>query len=292
MPTTNPRVFPPLVIFGGGNMGSAIVRGGARGLGPLHDGAVLVVEPDRAKHEAFNTLRVPVVPSVRDCRAWLEAAEAHAGLGAQMLLAIKPQSLRAFAAEFRETLGVRTGVMISILAGTPSEAVREALGGSARIVRAMPNLAATIRQGTTAICLGAGSKPGDEAMALAIFKDVGQLVVSIDESMMDAFTAVAGSGPAYVFHLAESMVKAAVKLGFEGSLARDIVRETIAGAGNLLAESSQDPGTLRAAVTSKGGTTEAAVEVLERRAVREAIVEALRAARDRGVELGGQQSGS
>lgn len=111
------------------------------------------------------------------------------------------------------------------------------------------------------------------------------MVVTIEESLMDAFTAVAGSGPAYVF-LAEAMIQASVRLGFDEPTARDIVRETIAGEGNLLAESAEAPEKLRAAVTSKGGTTEAACKKLDEAGVMPALVEAIRAARDRGREFG------
>jgi pyrroline-5-carboxylate reductase len=246
----------------------------------------LVVEPERAKHGPFEELGVSVATSAGEGMAWLEGEESRAGLRGQLFLAFKPQILGQFADEVRASLSGPARVVITILAGTPTAKVHGAFGGAARVVRAMPNLAATIRQGATAICLGAGALQGDDALARAIFEDVGQLVVTIDESLMDAFTAIAGSGPAYIFYLAESMVHAAVKLGFPPEMARDIVRETVAGSGNLLVQSFDDPGTLRAAVTSKGGTTEAALRVFEARGVKEAIVDALVAARDRGVELG------
>jgi len=150
----------------------------------------------------------------------------------------------------------------------------------------MPNLPAKIRQGITALCAGAGTRPGDDSFAREIFGGVGPMVVTIEESLMDAFTAVAGSGPAYVFYLAEAMIQASVRLGFDEPTARDIVRETIAGAGNLLADSAEAPEKLRAAVTSKGGTTEAACKKLDEAGVMPAIVEAIRAARDRGREIG------
>ncbi|MCH9057700.1 MAG: hypothetical protein IIB55_03625 [Planctomycetes bacterium] len=132
--------------------------------------------------------------------------------------------------------------------------------------------------------IGALPTPGDEALALRIFEAVGD-VIRIDEQLMDAFTAVAGSGPAYVFYLAQAMSTAATKLGFDEAQAKQIVQRTIAGAGALLAESPDSPEALRAAVTSRGGTTAAATAVLDESSVMQAMIDAITAAHDRGREL-------
>jgi pyrroline-5-carboxylate reductase len=118
-----------------------------------------------------------------------------------------------------------------------------------------------------------------------LFHAVGPLVVEIREELMDAFTAVAASGPAYVFYLAQAMVLAAVDLGFEYNTAVPMVRATVAGAAALMAQSERTPGQLREAVTSKGGTTEAATNVLDSVAVFESFRKAMRAARDRGAAM-------
>lgn len=276
---------PPLAIVGGGNMGLAIASGGMAGTGPLMRGFVTVAEPDEAKRAAFTALGVATFASAVEAIGAVIAKEEKPG-DAQVLLAVKPQMLAGLAEQSRELFAAESRVVISILAGTPTARVRAMLGPGARVVRAMPNLPAKIRQGTTALCAGAGTRPGDDAFAREIFAGVGPLVVTIDESLMDAFTAVAGSGPAYVFYLAEAMIQAGVRLGFDEPTARDLARETIAGAGNLLAESDEGPEKLRAAVTSKGGTTEAACKKLDEAGVMPALVEAIRAARDRGRELG------
>ncbi len=280
---SEPRI--PLAIIGGGTMGRAIVEGGMTSLA-LHFAPVVVAEPDVTKHGAFRKLDVTaVVGSAAEAMERLgEFEHAYGGRG-QVLLAVKPQMLGAVAGEIGGRIGER--IVITVMAGTPGAKVRAALGGECRVVRAMPNLAAKIRQGTTAVCLSAGAREGDDAFARHIFQGVGQLVVTIDESMMDAFTAVAGSGPAYVFYLAEAMVRAAVELGFDEKMAADIVRETVAGAGALLGEAFDTPEQLRKAVTSKGGTTEAALKVLEESGVPSTIVRALAAARDRGRTLAG-----
>lgn len=280
-----------LVIVGGGNMASAIVRGAlaAKVVTALE---VVVCEPDEAKRRDFLALGVRATGSHGEALGALRE-------DGQVLLAVKPQMLREVGEQMRVGLaGTGRGVIvISVLAGTPSERVRAALGDGARmptgemvgvrVVRAMPNLAASIGQSATALCVGAGASAGDDDFAARLCTGIGSLVVRIDESMMDAFTAVAGSGPAYVFYLAEAMMRAAVELGFDEGTADRVVRETVLGAATLLAESFESPSKLRAAVTSKGGTTEAATRVMDERGVMEAMIAALRAARDRGAELSG-----
>ncbi|MCC6676342.1 MAG: pyrroline-5-carboxylate reductase [Phycisphaerales bacterium] len=273
---------PVLAVIGGGNMAHAIL-GRARGA-TLQAALVVVAEPDVGKHAGLRQMGVEAVPTAAEAMARLAGAETHPGAG-QILLAVKPQMLRAVAEEIGPALASTSRVVISILAGVPSARVREVLGGSVRVVRAMPNLAARIGRGATALCAGAGAAPGDEELAGKLFADVSGLVVRIDEGLMDAFTAVAGSGPAYVFYLAEAMVSAAESLGFDNETAMRMVRETIAGAGALLAESADGPAELRAAVTSRGGTTAAALAVLDGAGVRVQLERAIAAARDRGAEL-------
>jgi pyrroline-5-carboxylate reductase len=279
-----------LAIIGGGNMAQAIVRGGLRA-GVLERDGVMVAEIDAARREAMAHEGVGVSGSAAEALRWLRQREEGAGPGGgQVLLAVKPQSLAAVAAEIGSEFGATSGacrrVVISILAGTPSQRVRSQLGPPAAIVRAMPNLAAGIGQGATAVCLGAGTGPGDDVVALELFRGVGPLVVSLPEELMDAFTAVAGSGPAYLFYLAEAMMRGAGQLGFAKPMADAVVRQTLRGAAELLSRTGKSPTELRAAVTSKGGTTEAAVEVLDLKSVTDAIVAALEAATTRGRQLG------
>jgi pyrroline-5-carboxylate reductase len=273
----------PLAIIGGGHMAQAILAGG-HAAAALDPAATIVAEPDPAKHPALAAHGIHIVATAAQAAQWLLKNESAPGQG-QILLAIKPQMLAPVAADLSPILSGIPRIVITILAGTPSATVRSALGPATRVVRAMPNLAARIRRGATALCLGDGALPGDDAFAQQLFRAVGHLVVPLDESMMDAFTALAGSGPAYVFYLAEAMVSAAVEVGFDEPTAIHIVRETIAGAGGLLAAATESPAALRAAVTSKGGTTEAAARVLDHARVHEAITQAITAARDRGREL-------
>jgi pyrroline-5-carboxylate reductase len=175
---------------------------------------------------------------------------------------------------------------MSILAGMPTEKIRESIGEQVAVIRLMPNLPVRIRKSATAIALGAGTQEGDDQRAQEIFGAVGR-VVNIDESLMDAFTAVGGSGPAYLFYLAEAMIKAAMEVGFDRDTAEWAVRWTLGGAAAVLESTDQPAETLRAAVTSRGGTTAAAMTVLEEAKVIDAFVRAIRAARDRGRELAG-----
>jgi len=279
---TSTPVSPPLAVIGGGNMAQAILAG-FRAAAPTHAFAAAVAEPDAAKHPRLAPLADAVVPDGPAALRWLRERETP-DLPGQVLLAVKPQSLPGVAAEWRPHLD-RRRVVISILAGTPTRTIRDLLGPNAAVVRAMPNLPARIRQGATAICLGDGAAPGDDDFALALFRGIGPLVLRIDESLMDAFTAVAGSGPAYLFYLAEGMLHAAVRLGFEQEVALRIVTATLDGASAMLSAAEVSPAELRARVTSKGGTTAAAMAVFEEARTLETIVTAIRAARDRGAEL-------
>lgn len=278
-------------VIGGGVMAGAIIRGCLRA-GVATAGDWVVAEPDEGKRAAFDAIGVASVASSAALADWL-------GPQTQVILAVKPQYFEAVA---RESAGLDWGrVVISILAGTPSARIRAALGGGpgplgqggARVLRAMPNTPARIGEGATGVALGAGAREGDETEALAIFRGIGPVVERIDEDLMDAFTAVAGSGPAYLFYLAEAMTRAAVELGFEAEMADRVVRQTLRGAGALLgSDTERSSSELRAAVTSKGGTTAAATAVLEAAGVMETLGRALTAARDRGRELAQGKAGA
>jgi pyrroline-5-carboxylate reductase len=254
-----------LVIVGGGNMGAALLRGVA---------GAIVAEPDPARRAAVQSMGAAVVSGVGEA---LRASHADA----MVVLAIKPQVFSEVAAEAWGELGGR--LVLSIMAGVTLERLRRELGTD-RVVRSMPNLPAAIGRGITAIAREGGTRE-DRQRAVALLRGVGQ-TIEIDEGLMDAFTAVAGSGPAYVFHLAEAMVCGAEAAGFDHSTATAIVRRTLAGAAEMLAEDPREPDQLRAAVTSTGGTTAAALGVLEGAGWCAATSRAILAARDRGRELG------
>lgn len=270
-----------LIVIGGGNMARALILG-AIARQSATPSTFVVCEPDRARREAFRS--GVFVGRVERAEATIGEAMRGAAPQDQALLAVKPQALPEVARELAPLLGGGRRVVITILAGTASARVRTALGGACAVVRGMPNLPASVGRGAAAIALGAGAVAGDDALALELFSGSGE-VVRIEERMMDAFTALAGSGPAYVFYLAEAMERAAREMGFGEDVADRVVRAVVAGSGEMLARAESGAAELRAAVTSKGGTTEAGVRVLDQEGVMSAIVRAIVAARDRGAEL-------
>jgi len=271
-----------LTLFGAGNMGAAILRGAVRG-GLLRPEEILVVEPDAGKRAAMAALgcAVAAAPSAGVASPGDAAERASPGV---ILLAVKPQMFPMLA----EAIGVLPSptIAISIMAGLRSDSIRAALGPNSRVIRAMPNTPSQLGAGMTAVARGAGAEPGDEEFALRLFGAVGR-VERVEETLMHAVTAVSGSGPAYLFLLAEAMERAAGEVGFTPSQARIFVTQTIVGAAALLAQTGDGPASLRAAVTSKGGTTEAAIATMQAAGLEAAIIAGIVAARDRGETLGG-----
>ncbi|MBT8484800.1 MAG: pyrroline-5-carboxylate reductase [Phycisphaerales bacterium] len=266
-----------LGIIGGGNMGLAIARGAvaARVLAPA---AIAVADPD---------------PQRRDLAADLGCATAADPAGVvsseQLLLAVKPQTF----ADVARVIGPleRPTIVISIMAGLETDLLQRQLGPKARIVRAMPNTPCQLGEGMTGIALGAGAQPGDDTLARQIFEALGR-TVQLDEELLHAVTAVSGSGPAYVYLLAELMEKAAGEIGLDPATAQLLVVQTIIGAGRMLRETGSDPAELRRIVTTPQGTTAAAVDVMVRRQLPEILIEALTAARDRGRTLAREADGA
>lgn len=278
LPVDSHPIHPPyLAIIGGGTMARAICDG-AIAAGVLDPTRVVVAEPDEARRGGFAV----GVASAGEAIAWIIDHELAPG-SAQVLLAVKPQMLSAIGEEIGGLVGDR--VVLTIMAGVRGQRVRDSLGGHARIVRVMPNMPARIGMGITAIAPSAGSTPSDASFAETVFGALGP-IVRLDESMMDAFTAIAGSGPAYVFYLVEAMADAAQRVGFDEQTARMLAERTVIGSAALLDQSGEGAESLREAVTSKGGTTAAAIAVLDESGVRDAIARAVEAARDRGRQLG------
>lgn len=275
--------------MGGGHMASAIVRGAlAASLFAPRD--IIVCEPDAGKRDAFKALGVMATASHAEAMAQTHAAT-------MLLLAVKPQMFPVLSEQLRPHVS-RDPLVVSIMAGVTQAAIRTQLPTpSGRVVRTMPNLPASIGLGITAIAAaphvaeapskGGATSSADLARVQALFNAVGRTVV-IAEDLLDAFTALAGSGPAYLFYLAEAMTNAAARCGFAPDAADVIVRQTLLGAATMLAQQAEQAApALRAAVTSKGGTTEAAIAHLDQHGVLKMIADAIIAGRDRGRELGG-----
>ncbi len=200
-----------------------------------------------------------------------------------IILAVKPQDLPDLLAEMsRLPLGQK--LVVSIAAGVTTFSIEKKLGGAVRVIRVMPNLPAMVGAGMSGLCRGKRATEKDAALVKGFFDLVGQTLV-VPERAIDAVTAVSGSGPAYVFLFVECMMTAARKLGFTAKDARLLVYQTLAGSAMMLAQSEESPQALRARVTSKGGTTAAAIEVFMSKDIQAVFTEALTAARARAKEL-------
>jgi pyrroline-5-carboxylate reductase len=261
-----------LAIVGAGMMGEALARGlFAAGWAPED-----LILADIASE------RLGQIGGALGVETSGDAAHA-AGKASGVLLAVKPQDAAAALESLASSVG--SAGLVSIVAGLRTEAIEEHLGHGSSVVRAMPNTPARVGMGVTALAAGSHATKATRDLADAVFSGVGP-VVWLEEHKLDAVTAVSGSGPAYVFLLAEMMVDAAVALGLEREVAETLAFATIEGAGHMLTTTGEQPADLRAQVTSPGGTTAAALAVLEGKDVRAAFGEALRAARERSVELG------
>lgn len=246
MEATSGRV----VLVGGGKMGGALVAGWLRG--PLEPARLVVVEPDDAAAAHLAPLGITRVAT--------PAALPRDAVFAAIVYAVKPQVMAEILPAYADAGGADT-VHLSIAAGCPIALFERHLG-PVPIVRAMPNTPAAIGRGMTVACANDVVGRARRALCGRLLEAVGAVAWIDDESLMDAVTAVSGSGPAYVFLLAECLAEAAEAAGLPASLARQLAEETVAGAGALMAESADAAAVLRRNVTSPGGTTEAALSVL------------------------------
>jgi pyrroline-5-carboxylate reductase len=269
----------PILFIGGGNMAHAIISGSTNA-GVLNTRGVGVVDPSKDRHALFDN----PFTDIADAFAWVRS---HSGTTVIIVLAVKPQVLAQITEPLREHIADlhEKPLVISILAGTQIQQIDNALNHTARIIRVMPNTPAQIALAMSAIAAGEHATDADIKIADSLFSSVGK-AITIPEDLMDAFTALAGSGPAYLFYLAEAMIEAAIQLGFDKQQAQTITRQTIFGSASLLNESPEMPRQLREKVTSKKGTTDAATSTLDKSGVMDAFVRAIHAARHRGIELG------
>lgn len=258
--------------IGGGNMAAAIIGGlVASGMAPED---IEVVEIN-AEARAQLAARFGVVT---------HADLAHAHLHPLLVLAVKPQTLPEVAAALsRRVAGC---LVISIAAGVRVADLARWLGGHARIVRSMPNTPALVRAGVAGLYAAPGVDADARSQAEAVLRAVGGVVWVEDETQLDAVTAVSGSGPAYVFYFLEALEAAALAQGLAPATARQLALQTFFGAARLALESGEEPGVLRARVTSPGGTTERGVAALDAADVKSAIARAVEAASRRSAELG------
>ena len=261
-----------IAFLGGGNMANALI-GGLRAQGTSAD-AISVIELSPAARERIGAhgVRASTAP------------DAATGGAEVLVLAVKPQDMKRALASLGG--GARGKLVVSIAAGIRVAALSRWLGGHQRIVRCMPNTPALAGAGITGLYAGAGVAEADRKRAETILRAVGEVVWVADEALLDPVTALSASGPAYVFWLMEQLAAFGEKSGIARADAQRLALHTVLGAAKLAAASGEAPAVLRRNVTSKGGTTEAALDVFGQERLAERFMKALDAASRRGTEMG------
>ncbi|TYT25658.1 pyrroline-5-carboxylate reductase [Luteimonas viscosa] len=276
MPAASPSTVASesVAFIGGGNMARSLIGGlVAAGTDPA---AIRVADPNAAARDALA--------ADFGVHAFADATDAVDGAGT-WVFAVKPQVMREVSAGLAAPAREGAPLVISIAAGITSTQLARWLGGAVAVVRAMPNTPALLGAGVTGLYANALVDAGGRARAERLLSSAGATVWIDDEALMDAVTGTSGSGPAYVFLLAEAMEEAAIAEGLPAAAARMLASQTILGAARMLTESGEPPSELRRRVTSPNGTTQAAIETFETGGFRALVAGAIRAATRRGGEL-------
>jgi len=263
-----------LACIGGGKMGEALIRG-LLGSGAFQPDQICVADPDPIRRE--------VVQKACGVRAYADSREAVRRAGI-CLLAVKPQDMETALLEITESLP-KGALVVSIAAGITTDWLQERLGPSRRIVRAMPNAPALVRKGTTGLYFGSGVEDEDKKIAVRIFETVGISVVVEKEDHLNLITGLSGSGPGYVFLFLEALTDAGVYLGLPRDLSARLALHTVLGSAHMAMESDKSFVVLKEMITSPGGTTIAALKVMEEGALRAVILRAVEAASQRSRDL-------
>jgi pyrroline-5-carboxylate reductase len=267
-----------IAFVGGGNMASALI-GGLIAKG--HEArSISVIEMSPAARERLGA-KYPIHLSTAPDAA-MQAADV-------VVLAVKPQDMQKALASLAAS--VRGKLVLSVAAGITLETLSRWLGGHGKIVRCMPNTPGLIGAGISGLFASQEVTPSDKKRAESILAAVGEVVWLGEERLLDPVTAVSASGPAYVFWFIEQLAASAVKLGIPRDDALKLAKHTVLGAARLAVSSEKDPAELRKDVTSKGGTTEAALKVFEEEKLAERFIRAVEAASRRGEEMGREWGG-
>ena len=263
-------------IIGCGNMGAALLERLSEG--PHKASSLSVSDSDAGRRDLIQK-KYNIIPRT-DNNVVVKDSDV-------IILAVKPKDFKDVLSEARSGLS-KDKVVISVAAGITTEFIEGMAGKGIPVIRAMPNMAAVIGESMTAVSAGRSAGPGDMKLAKEIFSAIGD-VVEIEEGLMDSVTAIAGSGPAYFFYIIEALAAAAKELGLDEETAKHLVLKTALGSARLLEALKEEPACLRKRVTSKGGTTEAAIEIFEKKRLKSIIRDAARAACKRSKELSGRQ---
>ncbi|HCD31207.1 MAG TPA: pyrroline-5-carboxylate reductase [Phycisphaerales bacterium] len=261
-----------LGFIGAGNMAEAVAKA-AINQGLVSADKIIASDTNETRRELFADLGINVT----------QDSDHVVTESRQIMLAVKPQVFPDVA-KMLAKVDAQRQVVISIMAGITTAKIQELAGQPLRIIRVMPNTPMMVMQGMAGVACGQCCQPGDDEFAMKLFGAAGK-AVSVSESDIDAITAISGSGPAYIFYLAEAMQDAADKMGLseDGAV---LAQQTILGAALLLGQSQDSAGELRRKVTSPGGTTQAALEYMESKHVRESITQGILRAQARSIELG------
>ena len=272
-----PHIAPHIAFIGGGNMATAIITGMIV-KGGFAPSQITVVEHNETQREHLSqTLGV-------HCYADTTTAGEQMNQSADIwVLAVKPQNMKEALAELTPYLRTEQ-ILLSIAAGLPIQTLANWANQHAKIVRTMPNTPALVGQGITGV-FATAIVPQEHQWIENILQSIGQIVWLQDESQIDAITAISGSGPAYVFYMMEQLVQDAQNLGFDADTAKQLVQATFAGAVTLAGASSDSIATLRERVTSKGGTTAAALNAFASKGLDHAIHAGVAACKQRAEEL-------
>ena len=262
-------------IIGCGNMGAALLERLSKG--PHKASSLSVSDSDAGRRELIQK-KYNIIPQANNSAVVKDSDV--------IILAVKPKDFKDVLSEACSGLS-KDKVIISVAAGITTEFIEGMAGKGIPVIRAMPNMAAVIGESMTAVSAGRSAGPGDMKLAKEIFSAIGD-VVEIEEGLMAAVTAIAGSGPAYFFYIIEALTGAAEELGLDEETARRLVLKTALGSARLLEALKEEPACLRKRVTSKGGTTEAAIEIFEKKRLKSIIRDAARAACKRSKELSGR----
>jgi pyrroline-5-carboxylate reductase len=262
-----------IAFLGGGNMASALIGGLiAKGVEARSIAVIEMAPAAREKLAEKFPVHVATAPD-----AQVRAADT-------LVLAVKPQDMKAALASIASA--VSSKLVVSVAAGITCASLTRWLGGHRRIVRCMPNTPALIGCGIAGLYAAEGVDESDKKNAETILRAVGDVVWVDDEKLLDPVTAVSASGPAYVFWFIEQLARSAERLGIAREDAMKLAKQTVLGAAQLASQSPETPETLRKNVTSKGGTTEAALKVFEEEKLAERFARAVEAASRRGAEMG------
>jgi pyrroline-5-carboxylate reductase len=272
------RALRHIGCIGAGNMATALINGWLRN-GLYRAEQIWASDVDAGKRAAMR----------RRFKIGVTRSNADLVRGSQViLLAVKPQTIDAVLAEMRAAVTPRQ-LFLSIAAGVPTARLESGLGNQARVLRAMPNTPALLGKGMSVLVRGRHATAADERLGLRLLRAVGHATAVQDEGMLDAVTGLSGSGPAYVYLLAEGLIAGGIAAGLPGARATQLAVQTIAGAAAMLQETGETPETLRAQVSSPGGTTLAGLGELQRRGFKEAVAAAVVTATRRSQALGRQR---